>query len=104
MRKLFISVVFIAAASIAAPSLRAQNTIHVPADKPTIQAGIIAAANGDTVLVAPGTYHENIDFQGKAITLVSEQGASTTIIDGGLANPVVTFKTSEVNSSVLKGF
>lgn len=29
-------------------------TIHVPADQPTIQAGINAAVNGDTVLVAPG--------------------------------------------------
>ena len=65
---------------------------------------MISAPASLTVLVAPGTYHENIDFQGKAITLVSEQGASSTVIDGGLANPVVTFKTSEGNSSVLKGF
>lgn len=33
-----------------------QNTIHVPADQPTIQAGINAAQNGDTVLVAPGKH------------------------------------------------
>jgi len=30
--------------------------IHVPADQPTIQAGINAASNGDAVLAAPGTY------------------------------------------------
>ncbi len=47
---------------------KAQTVIHVPADHPTIQAAIIAAVNGDTVLVAPGTYKENINLNGKAIT------------------------------------
>jgi hypothetical protein len=42
------------------PATLAQQTIHVPADRPTIQAGI----NADTVLVSPGTYNENIDFLG----------------------------------------
>lgn len=30
--------------------------IHVPADEPTIRAGINAASNGETVLASPGTY------------------------------------------------
>jgi len=43
--------------------------ILVPEDYPTIQAGIEAAADENLVLVAPGTYVENINFLGKAITL-----------------------------------
>jgi len=50
------------------------STINVPKDQPTIQAGINAASNGDTVLVAPGKYVENINFMGKAITVTSSGG------------------------------
>src|SRR5215468_6415481 len=78
--------------------------IHVPADQPTIQAGINAANSGDTVLVAPGTYIENINFMGKAITVKSSNGAKMTIIDGGGVAPVMTFSSSESASSVLSGF
>ncbi len=76
--------------SITLPTL-AGTTIHVPADQPTIQAAINAASNGDTVLVSPATYYENINFNGKAITVASTNGPATTIIDGGQAGAVVTF-------------
>src|SRR5262245_31652488 len=79
-------------------------TIRVPADQPTIQAAINAASNGDVVQVARGTYIENIDFMGKAIRVVSEQGPEVTIIDGNQAGSVVTFKSHETRDAVLSGF
>jgi len=83
---------------------QAQQTINVPAGQPTIQAAINAANNGDTVLVAPGTYLENINFGGKAITVASSGGPSVTTIDGGAQGSVVTFSSGEPATSVLNGF
>jgi hypothetical protein len=95
---------------------KAQNTIHVPAQYLTIQEGINAASNGDTVLVADGLYYENVSFLGKAITVASHyliDGDTThienTIIDG--SNPyhpdscsVVYFINGEDTNSVICGF
>src|SRR5205085_2802117 len=56
------------------------------------------------VIVAPGTYVENIDFKGRNITVISEQGAASTIIDGNNLAPVVVFRTNENSNAVINGF
>src|SRR5690606_18034597 len=62
------------------------------------------AENGDTVLIAPGTYHEVIDFLGKTIVIESEAGAQSTIIDGtGLQSSVVTAISGEGIGTTLRG-
>jgi len=79
-------------------------TVCVPVEYPTIQEAIDSAANGDTIIVRPGTYFENIDFLGKAITVKSERGPDGTIIDGFQADRVVTFTGGEGADSILDGF
>ena len=69
----------------------------------SIQTAINAATDGDTVNVAPGTYYENINFNGKNIT-VSGADSSNTIIDGGQNGSVVIFENGEDTTAVLKNF
>ena len=64
--------------------------------------------DGDSIILAPGIYHENIDFKGKAITLRSADPhdpnvVAATIIDGSQAGSVVYFDNGEDPNSVISG-
>ncbi|MDH4156031.1 MAG: right-handed parallel beta-helix repeat-containing protein [candidate division Zixibacteria bacterium] len=84
---------------------RGPGVIRVPGDAATIQAALDQAEKADTVLVAPGEYHENIDFSGKSIKLIGEGGAAqTALIPYDLFMPVVTIASGEGPETEFKGF
>src|SRR5688572_14662192 len=84
-------------------------TINVPADYPTIQQAIDAAVNGDLIVVAQGTFVENIKLKGKTLTLkgagqIGNSGPRKTLIDGSLGGPCVTVANGEGAGTVITGF
>lgn len=75
------------ALTLCLPGLAHAATLNVPGQYASIQAAVNASANGDTVLLADGTYsgpgNVDVDFNGKNITVTSQNGADNTIIDCG---------------------
>jgi hypothetical protein len=76
----------------------------------SIQPAIQASANGDTVLVFPGTYYENINYNGKNLTIASLElitnnpayRDSTTIDGNGSGSCVLVI--SHENNAMIYGF
>ena len=86
----------------------APKVVHVPGDYATIQAAINASIDGDTVLVADGTYtgagNKDLDYGGRAIVVKSENGADNCIIDCEDDGRGFYFHSGEDSNSVLEGF
>jgi hypothetical protein len=112
-RTILLSLVLLSAAIMPVSA----ETRLVPADYATIQQAINDSNDGDVVIVAPGTYQENINFLGKNIVVTSTdpnnpEVVATTIIRatlkerGNLSSigSVVTFENGESPEAVLAGF
>ena len=104
------------AVPVVAGHAQAKRVLRVPADFPKVQTAIDSAKEGDTVLVAPGRYYENLVFKGQNIVLASEfvrtrdrSAIERTILDGSRpAHPdsgaVVTIWRFEDSTAVVEGF
>ena len=109
--ELGILALFILSCSLFPRLTGAQTTYRIPQDVSTIQAAIDKAQDGDTVLVSPGSYAVNLDFEGKAITVTSgatnytsPAALATTLTPLDPTQPVVYFIKGEGLKSVLNGF
>lgn len=91
--------------SLLAASVTSAVELRVPESYATIQAAIDASVDGDTVLVAPGTYYDPIDLKGRIITVKSSGGAGVTILDGSRHDgSIMKAVFGEKRGTVVQGF
>ena len=101
-----VSVTTIAVCALVGVSAAA--VLHVPSQFEVIQDAVSAASEGDTVLVAPGTYagpgNKEIDFGGVNVQVIGRAGADSTIIDCEGSGRGFDFRSGESRLSVVCGF
>ncbi len=103
MRRALLTVALFAAAA-SAPAARG-GVVRVPYDAGTIGIALQIAAAHDTILVAPGTYHVNLEWPDKpGLKLLSEAGPELTVLDGSDDVQVIGIYTGVDTTTVVSGF
>jgi subtilisin family serine protease len=87
--------------------LRVSGELHVPSEFATIQAAVDAANDGDVIVLADGTYtgtgNKEVEFAGKAVTVRSANGPTTTTIDCEGSGSAFHLRMAEGRDSVIQG-
>ncbi len=85
--------------------------LEVPESYPGIQLALDASSNGDTVLVAPGHYHERLVIPNRDLTLASHTllngdtlFISQTVLDGDSLGSIITAEEGGQHQFILDGF
>jgi len=79
--------------------------INVPGQRTTIQAGIDAASDGDTVLVGAGIYSENLQARDRDVALIGAGGSAATELRPKLSyHPAVRLEPATRTTVLIKGF
>lgn len=71
-------------------------------DHGSLSDAVDAASDGDVIAVCPGTYTEDLDLDGRILTLVSADGADVTTVQGSGSGPVIDVDDASVIT--LEGF
>ncbi len=115
VRMFRLTMVLVSVCILALPFAAWSTTLYIDqgggGDYTTISEGIAAASEGDTVLIAAGTYADalntDLDFEGKGILVVSESGPEVTIIDcvyaEGPYRRAFFFHSGEDTTSIVDG-
>lgn len=100
-----LAVVLLLGPTLMGPDCAKAEVLHVPGEYYTIQHALASAGAGDTVLVAPGYYCEDIVWPStQGIQLLSEAGADATIIDALGYDRVLRIDTHVDSTTLIRGF